>query len=136
MNAAEIAQTLEVLGTLATVVDGLGIPGIVLLMLAGPLLMLCALYLLEYKRNKSTNAMITDIRADFQTALETYRADTQKISRELGTNQSRTDRYYRDNVELVKQYERIAKNLQDVVVSNTMAVTRLNTMLEDRRKMV
>lgn len=134
MNAVEIAQTLEVLGAFAKIVDGLGIPGIVILMLAGPLLMLCALYILEYRRNKSTNEVIAGIRADFQSALEIYRADTQKISRELGSNQSRTDRYYRDNVELVKQYEMIAKGLQDVVVSNTAAITRLNTMLEDRRK--
>ena len=134
MNAAEIAQTLEVLGAFAKIVDGLGIPGIVTLFLAGPLLLMCALYIFEYRRNHNTNQMITEIRADFQAALETYRTDTQRIARDLGTNQSRTDRYYRDNVELVKQYEAISKNLQDVVVSNTVAITTLNTILKDRRQ--
>jgi len=134
MSPVEISEALDILGSFAKVVDGLGIPGIVALMLAGPLLMLCALYIIEYRRNQSTTAMVNSIRVDFQQSLEAYRADTCATVKELGANQSRTDQYYRDNVELVKGYQMVTRNLQDVVVTNTRATERLITMLEERRK--
>lgn len=134
MNPADLTQTLEALAAFAKVIDALGIPGIIALIVSGPLLMLCSLYLIEYKRNYNTTEMVGGIREETRNMLEAYRKDTQQILRELGTNQGKTDTYYRDNVELVKRYERIAECLQDVVVSNTRATERLVTMLEERRK--
>lgn len=119
MNPADLTQTLEALAAFAKVIDALGIPGIIALIVSGPLLMLCSLYLIEYRRNTSTTEMVHGIREETRNMLEAYRKDTQQILRELGTNQGKTDTYYRDNVELVKRYERIAESLQDVVVSNT-----------------
>lgn len=134
MNPADVTEMLDILSSFAKILDGLGIPGIVVLMLAGPLVMLCALYINEYRRNQSTTRMVDGIREDFNTGLEIYRTDTRAITKELGENQDRTDHYYRDSVELVKRYERISRDLQDVVVSNTRAMERLITMLEERRK--
>lgn len=134
MNPNDLTQTLEALTAFAKVIDALGIPGIIGLIISGPLLMLCSLYLIEYRRSQGTAKMVDGIREETRNTLEAYRKDTQQILRELGTNQDKTDEYYRDNVELVKDYERIATGLQDVVVSNTMVVTRLTTMLEERRR--
>lgn len=134
MNPADLTQTLEALTAFAKVIDALGIPGIVALFFSGPLLMLCSLYLIEYKRNQNTTAMVEGVRAEMSETIEIYRQDTQRMLRELGANQAKTDQYYRDNAELVKNYERIANNLQDVVVSNTSVMSRLCTMLEERRK--
>lgn len=134
MNPADLTQTLEALTAFAKVIDALGIPGIVALVFSGPLLMLCSLYLIEYKRNQNTTAMVEGVRAEMSETIEIYRQDTQRMLRELGANQAKTDQYYRDNAELVKNYERIANNLQDVVVSNTSVMSRLCTMLEERRK--
>ena len=145
MNPVDIAQTLEALTGLAQMLDRLGIPGLVLLALSGPAFVVLAVLFIEYQRgtkqrseNAELLAAMRDENARSRTAaslqLEAYRADTQSVLRELGANQDKTDRYYRDNVELVKKYEHIAKNLQDVVVSNTVVMTRLTTILEERRK--
>ena len=133
MNPADLTQTLEALMAFAKVIDALGLPGIIGLVVSGPLLMLCSLYLIEYKRNHNTTQMVNGIREETRNILEVYRQDTQRMSKELGENQAKTDQYYRDNVELVRNYERIANSLQDVVVSNTTAITRLNTILQERR---
>ena len=134
MSPADMTQTLEALAAFAKVVDALGLPGIIALVISGPLLMLCSLYLVEYKRNHNTTAMVEGVREETRNTLEAYRKDTQRMFMELGANQARTDQYYRDNAELVRNYERIAAGLQDVVVSNTTVITRLATMLEERKK--
>lgn len=134
MNPSDLAQTLEALTAFAKVIDALGIPGIVGLVVSGPLLMLCSLYLIEYRRSQGAAKMVDDIRTETRTLLESYRIDTQNILRQLGENQKKTDQYYRDNVELVKGYNLIARNQQDVIIGNTRAIERLITMLEERRK--
>jgi len=134
MNPADLTQTLEALTAFAKVIDALGIPGIVALVVSGPLLMLCSLYLVEFRRNQGMTTMVDDIRTETRTLLDSYRADTQNVLRQLGENQKKTDQYYRDNVELVKGYGMISRNQQDVIIGNTRAIERLITMIEERRK--
>ena len=134
MNPADIASTIEALTGIAHVLEKLGMSGLITLALSGPALVLVAILIIEYHRNRQSQNMVEMMRAETRAMLETYRADTQSILRELGANQDQTDQYYRDNVVLVQQYERMAKGLQDVVVSNTRAVERLITMVEERRK--
>ena len=133
MTSAEIATTLEALSGIAQVLERLGIPGLVGLALSGPALVLIAVLVIEFCRSRKMHELVESMRAESKKTLEAYRTDTQSILRELGANQSQTDRYYRDNVELVKGYELVAVNLQDVVVSNTRAMERLITILEERR---
>ena len=39
-------------------------------------------------------------------------------------------RMYEDNVQLVKNYEKLAQDQQTLIVSNTQAITRLTAILE------
>ena len=133
MTAAEVATTLEALTGIAQVLERLGISGLIALALSGPVLVLIAVLLIEYHRSRKMQEMVEGMRIESRAMLETYRADTQAVLRELGANQGRTDGYYRDNVELVKGYELVADNLQSVVVCNTRAMERLITILEERR---
>lgn len=137
MTPAEIATTLEALTGIAQILERLGISGLIALALSGPVLVLIAVLVIEYHRSRKTQELMTlsveSMRAENRATLETYRADTQNLLRELGANQRQTDTYYRDNVELVRGYELVASNLQDVVVSNTRAMERLITILEERR---
>lgn len=137
MSPAEIATTLEALTGIAQILERLGISGLIALALSGPVLVLIAVLIIEYHRSRKTQELMTmsveSMRSENRATLETYRADTQNLLRELGANQRQTDTYYRDNVELVRGYELVASNLQDVVVSNTRAMERLITILEERR---
>ena len=137
MTPAEIATTLEALTGIAQILERLGISGLIALALSGPVLVLIAVLIIEYHRSRKTQELMTmsveSMRSENRATLETYRADTQYLLRELGANQRQTDTYYRDNVELVRGYELVASNLQDVVVSNTRAMERLITILEERR---
>lgn len=130
MNNVDVGRLLDALTEIATLCERLGLSGLVSLALAGPALVLCAIMLVEYHRGRKVQEMVETARAECRSMLETYRADTQQVLRELGAGINQTERFYRDNVELVKQYERIAKGLQDVVVSNTRATERLVTMIE------
>ena len=68
------------------------------------------------------------------TMLEAYRSDTQNILREVGDKHEEVARFYRNNVELVRNYERMTDALQTLVVNNTRAVERLITIVETRHK--
>lgn len=133
MNPAELSRLAESLMDIASLFERLGLPGFVLLVLAGPALVLCVIVFVEYHRSRRNQEMADSARTEGRAMLETYRADTQQILRELGAGIDQTARFYRENVELAKQYERIAKGLQDVVVSNTRAMERLITMIESQR---
>ena len=143
MNGIEITQALEILTSIVQVLDRLGIGGLVLLVLSGPALVVLAVLFIEYHRSvkqRAENAAMLaamreeNVRARDSAAsqLEAYRADTQQLVRDLGANQRATDQYYKDNVELAKNYKRLAEGLQDVVVGNTRALERLIVMLEGR----
>ena len=73
--------------------------------------------------------------------LEAYRQDTQEllrsmgekheaILREMSEKHEETAEFYRKNVTLVKNYEKMNDALQALVVNNTRATERLTTMIE------
>ena len=53
------------------------------------------------------------------------------IVKELGKNQMSTAQFYKDNVELVKNYQRIANDLSDLIVSNVSVLQRLAGLIEN-----
>lgn len=147
MSGMELTQALEVLTGIAQVLDRLGIGGLAMLVLSGPALVVLAVLFLEYHRavkQRGENAELLSAmreenarsRESAAAQLEAYRADTQQLVRDLGANQRATDQYYKDNVELAKNYKRLAEGLQDVVVGNTRALERLIVMLEGRNSAV
>lgn len=134
MNPADVASTLEVLGAFAKILDGLGVQGLVGLCLSGPALVLIAVMVIEYRRSRETHGMVDRMREECHTLIAAYREDTQHILREMDKKQSKTDEYYRANVELVKKCSHIAEQQQDVIIMNTRSMERLVTILETRGK--
>lgn len=134
MNNMDMAKLVDSLSAIASLFERIGLPGLVVLLLLGPAMVLCAVLLVEYHRSHRVQEIVEAARSEGRSMMEIYRADTQRILRELGTGIEQNVRFYRDNVDLVKQYDFLAKNLQDVVVSNTRATERLIVMLEERRK--
>ncbi len=154
MDAEQVIKLLTALEAIAGVVQRLGPSGLILVVLSGPALVLMTVLGLEYMRSRATAAQVETMRADQMQVTETmrgdlgriveamraesrgmleaYRSDTQAILRELGADQAQTDQYYRDNVELVRQYERLAKDLVAVVTCNTKALERLSVIIETR----
>lgn len=133
MNGVDMAQLVDALTKIASVLNSLGVPGLVALAFAGPAAVLCVILAIDYHRSRKTQELLEMFRAETRSLLEIYRGDSSSLVRELGNYQRETAQYYRDNVELVKQYERVAANLQDVVVMNTRTMERLVTMLENRK---
>ena len=62
-----------------------------------------------------------------------YREDMQTILKKYGDDMIEVRGMYRSNVKLVEAYERIAKDLQDVVILNTTAMTRLVDRIKSRK---
>jgi hypothetical protein len=145
MNPQEIQALVSALQTIAAILSGLGVPGMVALVLAAPALVIITILMLDYVRNGRMEKMQKEFRSDTtrlieahrkETAqiLEAYRCDTQSVCRELGKEHAEAVRFYTDNVELVRSYERMADALQTVVIGNTRAVERLVTIVEARPK--
>ena len=133
---SQLPQMVESLTTVATVLERLGVPGLLALMIAGPAAVIVALIFINHTNTKTLTAMHEQARRDMQdmsskaraesaTILAAYREDTLKIVRELGENQRETAQYYKDNVELVKMCQRTADDLSDIIVSNTAAWQRV-----------
>lgn len=57
--------------------------------------------------------------------LQQYRGDMDKTLDQYAEDMRETRRMYESNVKLVKSYEELAKDLKDVVILNTQAMTRL-----------
>ena len=53
----------------------------------------------------------------------------------MNRNHEEVAEYYRRNVSLVKNYERLTDALQTLVVNNTRAVEHLSTIVETRSKL-
>ena len=130
MSPAEVSRLAEALMDVASLLDRLGMPGFISLIMAGPALILCAIVVVEYHRSRKTQEMADAARTEGRAMLETYRADTQQVLRELGSGIDRTDRIYRANAALAKHFERIAKGRQGVVVSNQGCQACQITMVE------
>ena len=136
MNPADLTTLVQAVATIAGVLQQLGVPGLVALVLAAPAAVLITVLVLNHLQDRKTAAMLEvyrqdmakmaeTARAEAATQLEIYRADTQAIVRELGRDHAETAQYYKDNVELVKSYERMAKDLSDLVAGNVRLLERL-----------
>lgn len=145
MSPQEIQTLISAIQAIAAVLSGLGVPGLAALILAGPAMVLMTVLVLDYIRSTRMAVMQQEFRTDTtrildayrnntSKILEAYRVDTQAVCKELGKEHAEAVRFYNDNVELVKDYERMADSLQTLVVNNTRAVERLVTIVEARPK--
>lgn len=121
MGATEISAAWSAAQPVIEALIALGLPGIVLMLAAIPALVVALAFVMNYRHAKKMEAI-----------LETYRQDTQRILDEMGAKHAEVAEFYRKNVSLVKNYERMTDLLQTLVVNNTRAMEHLSTIIEHR----
>ena len=102
----------------------LGVPGILILLV----------FILDYRHGKRIERVLAAYRQDTQEALQTISEKHEAILREMSAKHEETAEFYRKNVTLVKNYERMNDTLQTLVVNNTRAVEHLSTIIETRNR--
>ncbi|MDD2966756.1 MAG: transcriptional regulator [Desulfovibrionaceae bacterium] len=133
MNPNDLETLVTATQTIAAVLSGLGVPGLLALALSGPAMVIVAMLYFEHLRTKRAEQSQQIYREETSRILEAYRIDTQKILREVGGEHAEAVAQYRENVEFVKNYERMADSLQTLIVNNTRAMERLTTIVETRK---
>ena len=108
----------------------LGLPGIILMLAAIQALVIAVVFILDYRHGKRTEMLLEAYRQDTQELLRSMGEKHEAILREMSEKHEETAEYYRKNVTLVKNYERMNDTLQTLVVNNTRATERLTTMIE------
>lgn len=113
----------------------LGLPGIILILASIPALVIAVVFVLDYKHGKRVEKVLEAYRRDTQESLRIITEKFEKSLLEMGNKHDEVAEYYRKNVTLVKNYERMNDVLQTLVVNNTRAVEHLSTVVETRSKM-
>lgn len=131
MDSTQLEALVAAAQNIAAVLSQLGVPGLLTLALSGPALVIIAMLFFEHLRTKRSDEIIQAHREETSRILAAYREDSLKMIKELGENQRETDQYYRDNVELVKNYERMAKDLSDVITNCIAALQRMAVLTEN-----
>lgn len=121
MGATEISAAWSAAQPVIEALIALGLPGVVLMLAAIPALVVALAFVMNYRHAKKMEAI-----------LETYRQDTQRILDEMGAKHAEVAEFYRKNVSLVKNYERMTDLLQTLVINNTRAMEHLSTIIEHR----
>lgn len=131
MSGAEITQLIKTLTEIASILDKLGVPGLVSLFLIGPAAILIVILVLEHLRGKELNEMVGRHREDNQKLVEAYRADTQRLLAEMNSKHSEVSQYYKDNVLLTKTTQQLAGDLRETVAYNTRVLERVLGVAEN-----
>lgn len=113
----------------------LGVPGIILMLAAIPALVIAVVFILDHRHGKRTEMLLEAYREDTQESLRVMTEKFETSLREMNKKHDEVAEYYRKNVTLVKNYERMTDALQTLVVNNTRAVEHLSTIVETRSKM-
>ena len=108
----------------------LGLPGIILMLAAIPARVIMVVFILDYRHGKRTEMLLEAYREDTQNVLRAVSEKHEAILREMSEKHEETAEFYRRNVTLVKNYEKMNDALQELVVNNTRATERLTTMIE------
>jgi len=108
----------------------LGLPGIILMLAAIPALVIVVVFILDHRHGKRTEMLLEAYRNDTQELLRSMGEKHEAILREMSEKHEETAEFYRKNVTLVKNYEKMNDALQALVVNNTRATERLTTMIE------
>lgn len=113
----------------------LGVPGILLVLASIPALVVVVVFALDYKHGRRVAQVLEAYREDTQESLRVMTEKFEASLREMNRNHEEVAEYYRRNVSLVKNYERLTDALQTLVVNNTRAVEHLSTIVETRSKL-
>jgi hypothetical protein len=133
---------------LAKGLEELGLPGLIAVLLLGPLMTVIAVFTLDFFRQRHvrqeeearraeakadrelTLAIVERNRAESAALEERHRAETASILRDLGEKHAEVAQYYKDNVELLKTTQRMSEDFRDIVLNNTRAMERLTSAVE------
>ena len=113
----------------------LGVPGILLVLASIPALVVVVVFALDYKHGRRVAQVLEAYREDTQESLRVMTEKFEASLREMNRNHEEVAEYYRRNVSLVKNYERLTDALQTLVVNKTRAVEHLSTIVETRSKL-
>lgn len=134
MGASELGVALAAAQPMLESLIALGVPGVICIILALPTVAIVTAFIAAFVLNNRHAKRM-------ETMLETYRQDTQRILDDFGVKHGEVVIFYQKNVDLVKNYERIAegiveiaRGMQAIIVNNTRAVEHLSTVIESRRK--
>lgn len=148
MDAGSAKELAAALAVLASLVDKLGAGGTLGLLIGSPFLMVVTFSLQCWWAGRRGQALLETYQKDALTRSaeqarqaelsrqaifelwERHRAETQKALDQMKDGQLKLTRFYEDNVVLVKNYEQMAKGLNDLVAVNTRAVERLTVQVE------
>ncbi len=132
MGTSELAALIGALEPLVKGLAAVGLPGVLAIALSGPAFLIAVVVIMAHNSAKRMEKAHERFQENMTTMLEAYRADTQNILREVGDKHAEVAQFYRRNVELVKNYERMTDALQSLVVNNTRAIEHLTTIIETR----
>ena len=86
------------------------------------------------RQTEAIERVLAAYRKDTQEGLRTISEKHEAILREVSEKHEETAEFYRKNVTLVKNYERMNDTLQTLVVNNTRAMEHLSTIIEARNR--
>ena len=112
----------------------LGLPGIILMLAAIPALVIAVVFILDHRHGKRTEMLLEAYRKDTQEVLRAVSEKHEAILRERSEKHDETAEFYRKNVTLVKNYEKMNDILQTLVVNNTRVMERLTVVIETRNR--
>lgn len=112
----------------------LGLPGIILMLAAIPALVIAVVFILDHRHGKRTEMLLEAYRQDTQNVLRAVSEKHEAILRDMSEKHDETAEFYRKNVTLVKNYEKMNDILQTLVVNNTRVMERLTVVIETRSK--
>lgn len=141
MDPATMQQVVTALGIIAKIVQALGPAGITLLFLAGPVVVVIAVLLLSHFNNRRLSAVVDAYRADADRRFEEFRVNSDRRYEQTrgwmeatvakyGEALEETRQFYKDNVELVKSWERMAEDFAEVISLNTRTQQKLVDRIE------
>ena len=113
----------------------LGVPGVLLLVAAIPAVVIIVVCFLDHRHGKRVEGLLEAYRTDTQKILRESKQDTEESVQKMAAKHAEMAEFYRKNVTLVKNYERLTDALQTLVVNNTRAVEHLSTIVETRSKL-
>ncbi len=119
MTPAEITTFLGVFQSFVKVFDQIGIAGLLCMVFAVPLFMLCIILFLNHYNNKRLSEL-----------LETYRADSSSIVQLYSTQHDELMKKHEIVMSQLKTSEQNNSILHTLVVNNTQAMERLTFAIE------
>ena len=91
-------------------------------------------FILDHRHGKRIEMVLEAYRKDTQDVLRAVSEKHEVILREMSEKHEETAEFYRKNVTLVRNYERMNDTLQALVVNNTRAMEHLSTIIETRSR--